>query len=241
MSQTTELPSRPENVDGRTHPVYEGLAAVLRRQDIHVASMRPTNYLRSLFHVMSGVVALACIQHVLSPSGLVWVSLAFAGFAWTAEICRRLSPAINLRLMAFFGPLAHAHEYHRVNSGTWYATALGLLAVSGNLLAASLAVVVLAVGDPVAALVGRRYGRTTIRANRSLEGSLAFVAAAALAGLAVLRIYYPALGLEASLSLALVGALAGMLAELYSRRVDDNFTIPVTVGIAVSVMAPWLS
>jgi dolichol kinase len=234
---TTALRHEWQAFRGRAYPTYEALVASLRFEDIHVPSLRPTNYYRNVFHVMSGLVAFVCIQHLVSPVGLIWIAVSFASWAWSMEAFRRVHPSLNRRLMAVFGPMAHAHEYYRVNSATWYATALVLLAVFGTQLSASLSVIVLALGDPSAALIGRRFGRIKIFAGRSLEGSLAFVAAAGLGAFGFLQAYYPAMGLRASLALALSGAVAGSLAELYSRWLDDNFTIPVAVGIAVSLTA----
>jgi dolichol kinase len=224
----------------RAYLTYDGLAASLRHEDIHVPVLRPTNYYRNIFHVSSGLVALVCILHLASPVGLIWIAASFATFCWSAETGRKFSPKLNQVLMTFFGPMAHQHEYHRVNSATWYATALLVLALFTSPMAAALAVVVLAFGDPAAALVGRRWGRTKIRASRSLEGTLAFTGVGGLMALAVLLAYYPALTLGASLMMALACGLAGALAELFSQKLDDNFTVPVAVGAAATVMMMML-
>ena len=106
--------------------------------------------------------------------------------AWSMEIARRLSDRVNERLMRVFKHVAHPHERYRVNSSTWYVTALLLLALFGTRLSQSLAVVVLAVADPAAALIGRRFGRTRLLDNRSLEGTLAFFVVGALSSLVVM-------------------------------------------------------
>jgi dolichol kinase len=236
MKSTASLESpRPDSQTGRDRSGGEALAAGVRFADIHVSAMRPTNYLRSFFHVLSGLMALVCIQHLVSPVGLIWIAGSFASFSWTSELLRRRFPKVNQALMTAFGPVAHDHEWYRVNSGTWYASALLLLALTGSSLVCTLAVVVLAVGDPAAALIGRRFGRIKIRAGRSLEGSLGFLAVAGLTAMGVLLAYYPTMGLGETLALAGVSALAGTLAELYSRWIDDNFSIPVAVGAAVAV------
>ena len=157
------------------------------------SAARPTNYARSFFHVMSGVVSLTLIRVLPGRAALAAASGAFVLFAWTCEFARRRSPAVNDRLMRFFGPVAHPQERYRVNSSTWYVTALLLLALLAPTSAAELGVVVLAIADPVAGLIGRRFGRTRLRAGRSLEGTLAFFTAGTLAALAVLaRVPRPA-------------------------------------------------
>ena len=201
------------------------------------AQPRPHNLRRSLTHIGSGVLALAVIQLAPDRAWLVGMAGALAAWAWTAEISRRIFPKVNDLLMAVFAPIAHKHEWTQVNSATWYTTALFLLALLCPPLACSVAVMVLAVADPVAAFVGRRWGTVRLRSGRSLEGFLGFVASAAAVGLATVSVFYPELSLSQALLLVGAGALVGAVTELYSTRWDDNFAIPVAVALAVSLVA----
>ncbi len=213
-------------------PGYEALRAVLGMEAVHVPALRPTNYRRSLVHVTSGFVALAIIN--LLPNALWMKSIAGAFFvyAWLAEFLRRRSPAVNARIMAFYGPVAHPHEWHRVNSATWYCTALLVIALSGSSLVCSVAVLVLGVGDPAAALVGRRWGRTKLVNGRSLEGTATFVLVATLVAGLLCAMIYNQIGAGLVFAIAGGGALAGAIAELFSRKLDDNLTIPIAAGAA---------
>lgn len=215
------------------HPAYESLAAWLRSSSMQAPSLRPTNYARNLFHAGSALVAMLVL--VLAPSQ-GFIIMAAAGFfvsAWTMETSRRFSPAVNERLMRFFGRVAHAHERYRVNSATWYATALLLLSLWATPAVAALAVGVLGIGDPVAAMVGRRFGRTRLRAGRSLEGTLGFVAASFVVALAVAWALIPGT-ISVRLVVAAVAAVTGAVVEVFSTRVDDNLTIPLAVAGAVT-------
>ena len=197
------------------------------------ASVRPTNHARSLFHFSSAALALASVALLPSRGWLLAIAIAFAGYCWSMEIARRLSPAINDRLMRFYGPIAHAHERYRVNSATWYATALVALALFGTKPAMMAALAVLGVADPIAGLVGRRWGRRKLRAGRSLEGTLAFLVSGTLAAalaLVLAGVHHPG----AVLAFAALAGLTGAVAELVSTRLDDNLTIPVTVGAMVT-------
>ncbi|MEO7329266.1 MAG: diacylglycerol/polyprenol kinase family protein [Minicystis sp.] len=223
-------------------PAYESLAQALRALAVPAPSVRPTNYTRSLFHVLCGLSSLALIRLVPSRGWLIGVSLAFAIAAWTMEISRHNSDAVNERLMRLFGKVAHPHERFQINSSTWYTTALFLLSLFAPLPAAEIAVTVLAFADPAAAFVGRRHGRTRLRAGRSLEGTLAFFAVGTLVSLAVLFAFHAShashqMAFPAMLALAAAGGVSGALAELYSTRLDDNFTIPVAVAAAVGLVA----
>lgn len=220
----------------QVHPAYEALADALRSGHVVAPVLRPTNYARSVFHVVSALAAVVFLGVAPSRSWVLGVAAMFFGAAWTMETSRRFSGRINDRLMKLFGPVAHAHERHRVNSATWYATALMILAVTTRPAIAATAVAVLGLADPAAGLVGRRYGRIRLRAGRSLEGTLAFVVVAVLSAFVTLSVLTP-MGLTARLASAVIAGLAGAVAELYSTRVDDNFTIPLSVagGIALAV------
>jgi dolichol kinase len=201
--------------------------------DVVAAPIRATNYTRSVFHLGSALFALGLMHLLPGRAWLVGVSAAFAVSGWTMEIARRRSVAVNERLMALFSPVAHPHERHRVNSSTWYVSALLVLALFAPVRAAEVGVLVLGVADPAAGLIGRRFGRTRLIAGRSLEGSIGFVVAGALAAGGWLAVTGP-LPLPSLAIVAFAGAVTGALAELGSTRLDDNFTIPVSVTAAVA-------
>jgi dolichol kinase len=214
----------------RMAPHYENLARGLREHAVHVPSLRPTNYARSAFHVGSGLFALSMIYWVLSPLGMFIVAAAFASWAWSMEFFRRRSPALNDRLMRAFGKVSHPHEAWRVNSATWYATALLMLSLTGRPLLCAIAVIVLGLADPAAGLIGRRWGRTKLVNGRSLEGSSTFFLVGTLAAFGVATGLY-GLAVLPALILAVSAALPATLAELFSRVLDDNFTVPVAAAV----------
>lgn len=220
----------------RVQPTYESIARALQREDIHVPSLRPTNYARNVLHVASASFALGALE--LSPTWNVAIAIAtaFAGVGISLEVGRRLSPRINDFCMWLFGRTAHPHEAHRVNSATWYAIAVLLMALCQQAVPAAIALVVLGVGDPCAAIIGRRFGRVRLVNGRSLEGTLAFVATGAIAAGGYVALVHPEIGVGATLIASLVGAGAGAIAELFSRRIDDNFSVPLT-AFAASYLA----
>lgn len=217
----------------RIHPAYEALARLLRVHAVHVPSLRPTNISRSVFHVGSALGALAIVT--LLPQ---WVPLAASVFFASAvlmEGSRRISPAANRLLMRAFSKVAHPHEAHHINSASWYATALLILAFSAPPAVSAVAVTVLGFGDPLAALVGRRIGRIRLVHGRSLEGSLAFVLfGGAAAALMLMSLHAGAF--EHPLRVAFMAALFGGVAELFSKRLDDNLTVPLAAALGAWCM-----
>ncbi len=240
-----QLPNLPEpsaaerwvELRQRLQPAYEDLVQALREQAVHVPSLRPTNYVRNLFHVINAVIVIAVIElvpfeYIMWPASCTLATVIFL------EVIRRVSPAWNDKIMALFGPVAHPYEVHRINSGTWFVVALFLLALTGRPELGAMGVAVLGFADPTAALIGRRYGKHPLVNGRTLEGSAAFFVVALVVVLAVLLLLHPGLVTGWRLPLVAGGAaLAGTLFELFSFRIDDNLSIPLgTAGVAAALL-----
>jgi dolichol kinase len=101
----------------------------------------------------------------------------------------------------------------------------------------------LALADPVAAWVGRRYGQRRLRPlalHRTLEGSVAFfIVAAVTTACIAARLGVPGMTGEGVpvLRLAIGCAAAGALAEAFAPPGWDNALIPVAVGAAWLALA----
>ena len=99
--------------------------------------------------------------------------------------------------------------------------------------AASMAVML--TGDAAAALVGRKFGKHQLVNGKSLEGTFSFIA--------VGYIFLTIVGIVCGASgmfyiLGAIGVIAGSIVELFTKqiKIDDNFTIPLTVGLILSLM-----
>ncbi|MBR7069991.1 MAG: phosphatidate cytidylyltransferase [Oxalobacter sp.] len=92
---------------------------------------------------------------------------------------------------------------------------------------------VMLIGDTVAALIGRRFGRHPINAGtKSLEGSLAFC----IAGFLIILFFFFSYAQPMMfLFSGSIGVVVAALAEAYENRIylDDNFSIPLAVGICL--------
>lgn len=221
----------------RLQSVYEDIASELRTLDIHVPSLRPTNYARNVFHVISALSVLILIQYILNPTGMIIAAAAFALAGWGMETARRYSTQANTLIMKAFTPVAHPHEYHRVNSATWYVSALLILSLTGSALMCSVAVIVLGFADPAAALIGRRFGRISLINGRSLEGTLTFIVTGFIGALGVIQLWHPEISLSHACLMGAVAAVFGGIAELVSSKVDDNMTIPLASGAGCALIA----
>ncbi|MEJ7553734.1 MAG: diacylglycerol/polyprenol kinase family protein [Aquificaceae bacterium] len=89
---------------------------------------------------------------------------------------------------------------------------------------AIVSVVVLAVGDAFASVVGMRYGRTRM-GSKSLEGNIAFF-------LSTFLVLLPFLGLWKAFLICIFSAVV----EALPISVDDNFSVPLTAGFVYWIM-----
>jgi len=229
--QGENLPERWEEFRSGMVPAYERYTASLRHLDVHLPSLRPTNYTRNVYHMSNAVFAMVCLR-VMSETSVMLLASFMLTLAWSLEIGRRIMPGLNRFLMALMSKLSHPHEEWRVNSATWFSTACFILACMWDLKVASVGIVVLGFSDPAAAIIGRRYGKHQLVNGRTLEGTGAFIAlGTVLAWLWLVLAWDQAPGL--ALAMAFFGSLAGGIAELFSRRIDDNLSIPVATAVGV--------
>lgn len=215
---------------GQLQIEYERLSLKLRESSVRVPSLRPTNYVRNVWHAGSSLFAVFLVEAVLTAKLLWIVPLAVASFFWFLEGLRAVSDRAGAFLMRVLGPIAHPHEAHRVNSATFFASGLTVLGLTFEPLVIAVAIAVLGLGDPAAALIGRRFGKTKISGERTLEGSLAFVVFAMLASFSVMLAWHRDMHVAAMLVVAAGATLPATLVELYSSRVDDNLSIPLTAA-----------
>jgi dolichol kinase len=216
-------------------PAYEGLADTLRRARIHVPSLRPTNYARNIFHVAAALLCIVLVEWVLSPGFMKLAAFSTAMSAWTMEIGKRRSARVDRLTWWVFGKMGHPYERHRVNSATWYSSALLLLSLTGSQVTCAVALAVMGVADPAAGLIGRRLGRIKLVHGRSLEGTAAFVVFGALASLGVLQVWHPDLGLTLMIGVTVAAVLPAALAELLAYRIDDNLLVPAAAAAGALV------
>lgn len=191
---------------------------------------RPKNYARNVFHLVCTSFGLWLILQ-LDELGAFYTAVGVMVGFWLVEAVRLHYAPFNRLFMVLGAPFARPHEYTRVSSATWYITAMFGLACLWDLRIASVAVVVVGFGDPAAAIVGRKFGRWKLIHGRTVAGSLGFLCVAGGLSYVWLRLFYGE-GTDAVMAfkMAAAAALFGMVAELFSQRVDDNFSIPLAAA-----------
>ena len=94
---------------------------------------------------------------------------------------------------------------------------------------------VLGVGDPIAAIVGMKFGERRLVGDKTLAGFLGFFLSSALA----LCIFFSIVTPMDWVSIVLVSTgvgLAGALTELFTGKIEDNFSIPLVGGFVAMAL-----
>jgi diacylglycerol kinase (CTP) len=187
---------------------------------------------RRLFHLLNGVAVATAYALLFTHEEVVQIFGAIACTVYVVDRVRIAYPEAVARHAPWVNhTLVRAEEQVREAAMTPFAIAVLLTILAVPKLAALVGIYTLAIADPLAAVVGIRFGRRRIAHDRTLEGSLAFFVAAV--GIAALVLHW---GSDASLpTIAGASAAIGMAAagcELLPLRIDDNLTIPIVVGFA---------
>ena len=217
---------------------YNDLRHYLRSRGVkHLPQVRPQNYSRSIFHVCWGLIAASLAEFFLDAIQLIWVAGGLTVTLWMFELLKKTPRGAKV-FKFVFGKITHKHESYSTNSATWYATAALIMTLLFDPVYTTLGVLCLGIGDPVAGIFGRRYGKTKLRAEKSLEGSLAFTLSAGATCLLDLQLLHSdEMSIWEAVTIAFVAGLGGAIAELFSgARVDDNFSTPLCAATAA-----WLA
>lgn len=217
------VPSTP------TDPLLTLPAPTATRDDLHLG--------RRLFHFANGFSTATAYALFFTHEQVVHIFGTIACVVYIVDRIRIAYPEWVARRAPWVNRvLVRAEEQVREAAMTPYAIAVLLTILTVPKLAALIAIYTLAIADPLAALVGIRFGRHRIARNRSLEGSSAFFAAAFLVAVVVFG-WGTTATIATSLGTAFVIAVTSALFEMLPLRIDDNLTIPLFVGFATWIVA----
>lgn len=182
--------------------------------------------LRRIFHAANGV-AVAVILVRLQPSRATAVGIGATVLALQLLLdwIRLRFPAANAAFFRVFRHLASPREAKGIASSTWYTLGIVLAVAIFPRPAAVSGILVLALADPAASYLGRRFGRTAWLGG-TIEGALVFAAVC----LAVLAYRH-------GLLVALVVSLVLPLVERRSWPLDDNLTVPLACAGLVTLLS----
>ena len=131
----------------------------------------------------------------------------------------------------YFGQLAGRKEDEGPNASFFYAVSLLVAVLLFEPRIAMGAIISLAIGDPVAGIVGTLFGRVRIK-GKAVEGAVANLAASFF----LINLLVP------SPWTAFAGAASGAVVELiHIPKVDDNLSVPIVAGLVMTIVQPLIS
>lgn len=183
-----------------------------------------------MIHAIAGTAA-ALVAWLLPPLPARALLVAAAVVALAIDLIRLRVPGAERLFRRTVGTMLRPAERRRLTGATMLALGAALAALIFPGPIAAIGILYAAIGDATAAIIGSRLGRRAYRPGRTVEGTLAFFAAA-------LAIGYVAPGTD--LPAAAAAALAVTLVEAAPIPIDDNVTIPIA-GAAAYLLAIWLA
>lgn len=181
---------------------------------------------RRFLHAAGGIVLVVVVETgTFDRPELLGVLVGLLALLVTLDVVRLRDPRLNVLFFRSFRSLVSPREARGPASSTWYVAGglLSLLLFGTD--AAVAGILVLALADPAASVVGRRWGRVPV-GRGTVEGSATFLVVAALAASAVVSV--PA---------AVRAAVGGALVEPLPWPLDDNLTVPVAAAGAAALPA----
>jgi len=156
----------------------------------------------------------------------LFVLITLLTIALIVEVFRMKHPTFKRIFFDLFGLMLRKHEYHDFTGATYMLISVVICIAVFPPDIAFVAISFLAIGDTLAALVGVRFGRRKLfGTEKSLEGSIA-----CFAGTFIFALFY------FNPIIAFSGAAAASIAESFPMWIDDNFKVPLTSGLVMTLM-----
>jgi len=181
-----------------------------KRKGLHLSSL----YIPFLYGFLSKETALMIIVPI-SVSFLFLDALRLFHKGW------------NIYVGRLFKGFMRNGEEERLTGSSYFLLGCCLSILLFSKPVAITSILIMIVSDSLAAMVGRRFGRTKIF-DKTLEGSLSFLGSAA-----ILVVISPGIPLLAGL----LGALAAATTEALPIGLDDNLVVPLVAGGTITAFS----
>ncbi len=184
-----------------------------------------TEFLRKAIHITA--VAIPFLYFFLSRE----LMLALIGLgllvALMVEWLRRKSPGFRRIFNRYLSSLLRDREQYQLTGATYLIMGFLLAVLLFPRQVAIFGMLVVAVSDALAAVVGRTWGRHRIFREKTLEGTLAFILATFV--IALLLFAYPVW------MLLIISLIIGVW-EMFWQYSADNLVLPILCGFLIKIL-----
>ena len=196
------------------------------RQDIHWA--------RKIWH-FAGVMTIAFVYHLVPLPWAIAMAWSLTALFVILDFWRLRSSTINSGLIWFFKPFMREEERQRLAGTTFLLLGSAIIITFCPPPVTELTLILLAVADPLASIVGLRFGQDKLVGNKSLQGTMAAFFACMF--LSAFYFWQMNLMVERLVLVSILCGLIGAIAELIPIfKLDDNFTFPVLSGTSLWIL-----
>lgn len=185
--------------------------------------------IRKLTHTGALIIPISYYYFDISKQAM----LLYVGVAFLLMLLTDISRIKNLNIWnklikKLISPIIRQHEFDGDFTGATYI----LLSIFLTILLftkpiAVTAIAFIMVGDSLAALIGRKFGRHKIFKTKSIEGLLG-----CLAGTLTVAFFAP----ELTFFVTIPGAFIAAIVESLPLQVDDNLTVPLISGLSMMII-----
>ncbi|MCK4997610.1 hypothetical protein KAS08_04865 [Candidatus Pacearchaeota archaeon] len=176
---------------------------------------------RKFFHVASLIYLLPywLILKYLNSQTLALLSLTFILIAFLIMEYLRI---IKKKKIPFFHKLWRDNETKKFGGEIPYILGMIIALTFFNFQIALSAILMMAIGDAAATIIGLKFGKHKISENSSIQGSITEL-------IIDLTIGYLIIG---NWLIIIPMAIVATLSEMFSYKINDNLTIPILAGLA---------
>ncbi len=183
-------------------------------------------FLRKSIHVCNSIFAYSLLYFNQEDFTLIIALLTFLILLF--ETLRNIFPNVNFLFKKFFGSIIRDFEsLGKLTGASFVFISTLILLLFFDKYTCIFAILVMSYSDTVAALVGKKYGKTKIF-NKTLEGSVAFF----IVGCIIAILIYPNINLYTSI----LAVLFATIIESLPLKIDDNLSVPMSIAFFANII-----
>ena len=189
-----------------------------------------SEFIRKLIHLCS--LSIPTVYYFIPMRLALWLLVpTFLAFL-AVDLARFYHEPTRTWFYKYFGWLLRRHEFDSETKRLTGATNILFSAIVCVLIFPKIITVnafaILIISDITSALVGRRFGRRRFF-QKSLEGAAGFFVSATFVVLLAPKIQ----GIPLEYGIGIVAAAVGAVVEALSTKIDDNISVPLSVGFVM--------
>jgi dolichol kinase len=192
-----------------------------------------TELIRKGIHLCS--LSIPLVYYWISREQALSILVPLALILGVLDVARLYHPATGRLYSKYLGFLLRPHERtehgRKLNGATYVLLSAIICVMLFPKVIVITAFAVLIISDTSAALIGRRFGRHRFF-NKSVEGTTAFF----VSGLLVVALAPKVAWLPAEYAIGAIAVLIGAIVEASPVPLDDNLSIPLSVGTVMWAM-----